>query len=80
MMFVTATERELSGEMPIAWKTFFSYKPGNIIAFLNNFSNSVLYRDCYDELSAYVAAELNLMAALLVYFNLVDCYTFIEID
>lgn len=81
-MFVTATERELSGEVPQAWKTFVSYKSGNIIAFLDNLSNSVLYRDRYDELSAHVAAGLNLTTALSGYLpeDLVDCDTFIAID
>lgn len=81
-MFVTATERELSGEVPQPWETFVSYKSGNIIAFLDNLSNSVLYRDRYDELSAHVATGLNLTTALSGYLteNLVDCDTFIAID
>lgn len=81
-MFVTATEREMSGEVPQSWKTFVSYKSGNIIAFLDNLSNSVLYRDRYDELSAHVAAGLNLTTALSGYLpeDLVDCDTFIAID
>ena len=81
-MFVTATERQLSGEVPQPWKTFVSYKSGNIIAFLDNLSNSVLYRDRYDELSSYVASGLRLSTALAGYLpeNLVDCDTFIAVD
>ena len=81
-MFVTATERQLSGEVPQPWKTFVSYKSGNIIAFLDNLSNSVLYRDCYDELSSHVAAGLQVNTALSGYLpeNLVDCDTFIAVD
>lgn len=44
-MFVTATERQLSmagASVPQPWKSFVSYKSGNIIAFLDNLSNSVL--------------------------------------
>ena len=81
-MFVTATERQLSGEVPASWKPFVSYKSGNIIAFLDNLSNSVLYRDKYDELSSHVASVLQLDTALTDYHpeNLVDCDTFIAID
>ena len=81
-MFVTATERQLSGEIPQPWKTFVSYKSGNIIAFLDNLSNSVLYRDRYDELSSHVAAGLQVNTALSGYLpeNLVDCDTFITVD
>ena len=81
-MFVTAAERQLSGEVPQPWKTFVSYKSGNIIAFLDNLSNSVLYRDRYDELSAHVAGGLQLNTVLSKYLpeNLVDCDTFIAVD
>lgn len=82
MMYVTATERQLSGEVPQPWKTFVSYKSGNIIAFLDNLSNSVLYRDRYDELSSHVAAGLQVNTALSGYLpeSLVDCDTFIAVD
>ena len=81
-MFVTATERQISGDVPQPWKTFVSYKSGNIIAFLDNLSNSVLYRDRYDDLSAHVAAGLQLNTVLSGYLpeDLVDCDTFIAID
>lgn len=81
-MFVTATERQLSGEVPQPWKTFVSYKSGNIIAFLDNLSNSVLYRDRYNELSSHVAGGLQLNTVLSKYLpeNLVECDTFIAVD
>ena len=81
-MFVTATERQLAGDVPQPWKTFVSYKSGNIIAFLDNLSNSVLYRDRYDELSAHVAACLNTSTTLSDYApeDLVECDTFIAFD
>lgn len=81
-MFVTATDRQLSGEVPQPWKTFVSYKSGNILAFLDNLSNSVLYRDRYDELSAHVAAGLKVSSVLAGYLpeTLVDCDTFLAVD
>ena len=81
-MFVTMTDRQLSGEVPQGWKAFVSYKFGNIIAFLDNLSNSVLYRDRYDELSAHVAAGLHADMLLAGYLpeSLLECDSFIEID
>jgi len=81
-MFVTATERQLNGEVSQPWKAFVSYKSGNIIAFLDNLSNSVLYRDRYDELSSHVAEGLQVNSALSGYppEKLVDCDTFIAVD
>lgn len=81
-MFVTMTDRQLSDEVPQAWKAFVSYKCGNIIAFLNNLSNNVLYRDRYDELSAYVAAGLHADMVLAGYLpeSLVECDSFLVID
>ena len=81
-MFVTMTDRQLSGEVPQAWKAFVSYKFGNIIAFLNNLSNNVLYRDRYDELSAHVATGLHADIVLAGYLpeSLVECDSFIVID
>ena len=81
-MFVTATDRQIPGEVPQQWRTFVSYKSGNIIAFLDNLSNSVLYRNRYDELSSDVAAGLQVNTALSGYLpeNLIDCDTFIAVD
>jgi len=44
-LFITYTERFISGEVPEAWKSFVSYKSGSIIAFLDNLMNNVLYRE-----------------------------------
>lgn len=81
-MFVTYMGRFLQTELPKAWKTFSSYKSGNIIAFLDSLMNSVLYRDRYDELSAHVAKCLNVLFAFeeLRTDALVDCDTFLAID
>lgn len=48
-MFVTSTARQLGCDVPQPWKTFVSYKSGNIIAFLDNLMNSVLYSSRFDE-------------------------------
>ncbi|GIP20670.1 BREX-1 system phosphatase PglZ type A [Paenibacillus sp. J22TS3] len=63
-MFVTYTDRYIDTELPKAWKSFVSYKSGNIIAFLDNLMNSLLYRDRYNELSDIVATGLNAASTL----------------
>lgn len=81
-MFVTYADRSISTELPKGWKGFISYKSGNIIAFMDNLMNNVLYRDQYDELSAYVAGVLDAGKILSAYepVTLVECDSFAEID
>ncbi|TGY98244.1 BREX-1 system phosphatase PglZ type A [Petralouisia muris] len=81
-MFVTYADRQISAELPKEWKGFVSYKSGNIIAFMDNLMNHVLYRDKYDELSAYAAGVLDAGKILSAYEQetLVECDSFAEID
>jgi len=81
-MFVTYTAKYTRMELPKTWNTFQSYKSGNIIAFLDNLMNSMVYRATYDELSAHVAKSLNagtVFAGCLPE-DLVGCDTFLCID
>ena len=81
-MFVTYTARYVQAELPAAWKSFVSYKSGNIIAFLDSLMNSVLYRDRYDALSAHVSEGLNVLSVLEGYRvdDLLECDTFLAVD
>ena len=81
-MFVTYTAKYVPSELPKPWKAFSSYKAGNIIAFMDNLMNNILYRSRYDELSAHVAAGLNAQAVFSDYppEDLVNCDTFAVID
>ena len=81
-LFVTYTGRYVHAELPAAWKSFVSYKSGNIIAFLDSLMNSVLYRDKYDALSAHVAKGLNVLPAFagMRVDDLVECDTFLAVD
>lgn len=81
-MFVTYADRYISAELPKGWKGFVSYKSGNIIAFMDNLMNNVLYRDKYDELSAYAAEMLDAAADLSDYEPeaLIECDSFADID
>lgn len=81
-MFVTYADRYIDAEIPKSWKKFISYKSGNIIAFLDNLMNNILYREKYDELSKFVADSLNASEELSKYEveTLVDCDSFACID
>jgi uncharacterized protein (TIGR02687 family) len=82
VLFITYTERSIHEEVPDAWKSFVSYKSGNIIAFLDNLMNNLLYRDRYNELSDYIARVLNVSAVFKSYVPeaLLNCDTFAVID
>lgn len=81
-LFVTYTDWYIQGEVPKAWRAFVSMKQGNIIAFLDNLMNSVLYMEDYDRLSNYVACVLKVEDNLLKYDpdEIVHCDTFIYFD
>lgn len=81
-LFVTYTDRSLRCELPAAWKPFVSVKSGNIIAFLDNLMNSVLYRGRYDQLSEHVAKGLHAddVLAALPPEALLELDTFLGVD
>lgn len=81
-LFITYADKYIQKELPKAWQTFISYKSGNIIAFLDSLMNNYLYRERYDELSAHVAAGLNVEQGLKDYTpeTLVECDSFAQID
>ena len=81
-MFVTYTVRYLQADVPAAWQSFVSMKQGNIIAFLDNLMNSVLYRKGYDRLSEFVAKGLRVDECLsdVDAEDVVHCDTFTYFD
>ena len=81
-MFVTYAERHLKKELPQAWKRFVSCKSGNIIAFMDNLMNNVLYRERYDELAVHISIVLNVESVLPKVSKelLLDCDSFADVD
>jgi uncharacterized protein (TIGR02687 family) len=81
-LFVTYTQRYLHSELPLGWRSFVSYKSGNIIAFMDNLMNNILYRERYDEISSAIAANLKVVTALERYApeDILDCDTFAVLD
>ncbi|MGE4589047.1 MAG: BREX-1 system phosphatase PglZ type A [Acidaminococcaceae bacterium] len=81
-MFVTYTTKYLKREVPESWQNFVLYKAGNIIAFMDNLMNNILYRERYDEISALIASDIKVVAAFENYQpeDLLECDTFAVID
>lgn len=81
-LFVSYTGRYIRGDLPKAWAKYSSYKSGNIIAFLDNLMNNLLYRSRYDELSDNMAMALHASDAFKLYAPeaLLNCDTFPIID
>lgn len=81
-LFVTYASKTIHTDMPIAWKPFILYKPGNVIAFIDNLMNSVLYGERYDELSetAYNALNAEEHLSKMDAESLVDCNIFSKVD
>lgn len=81
-MFVTYADKSIQSALPKAWASFVSTKPGNIIAFIDNLMNSVLYKDKFDELSLHIATGLNVDSYLSKYEadDLMESDVFKQID
>lgn len=81
-IFVTYTNRYLNDQIPQSWKSFVSYKSGNIIAFLDSLMNNVLYREQYNKISAYISSRLNVATTFDAYDpeTLIVCDTFSVFD
>ena len=81
-LFVTYTAKSITGELPESLKSMVSHKSGNIITFMDNLKNSVLYKDRYNELSEFISNRLNIVKIFenLLPEELLYCDTFVCID
>ena len=81
-LYITAANREISGNTLNSWKPFISYKLGNITAFLDGLANNTLTRERYDELSDYVASKMDFATVIRNFqpCDLIECDTFRIID
>lgn len=81
-LFVTYAGQSIHENLPKQWAPFFSVKVGNIMAFLDQLMNNVLYGACYDQISKAVYKKLGANE----YFErmnpeaLVDCSLFEGVD
>lgn len=81
-LFVTYTAKYVKEELPQAWRSFIACKSGNVMVFLDSLMNNLLYRDCYDRLSAYVEQKLSAEEAFakISFDSFTECDTFLCID
>lgn len=49
--FVTYVQKTIHTDIPHSWQQFVSYKSGNVLAFLDNLMNSLIYSESFDKLS-----------------------------
>lgn len=81
-MFVTYLDKSIGCNLPKAWSPFISIKQGNIIAFMDNLMNNILYREKFDEIASFIASELNAYDVLSKFApdDLLYCDIFNQID
>lgn len=80
--FATAAEKAIHGPVPKSWQPFLSYKPGNVVTFMDNLRNNVMYGSRYDELAETVSGKLKVREVFdrLGPEALTDCAVFPEAD
>lgn len=81
-LFITYAIKTIHADLPQSWRDFYSYKTGNIVAFLDNLMNSLIYSEKYDELSQKMWKTLNAREVLqkIEPESLIDCNIFAGID
>ncbi|MDR1603424.1 MAG: BREX-1 system phosphatase PglZ type A [Gracilibacteraceae bacterium] len=81
-LFVTYAAKSIRADLPKEWNPLISAKSGNIVVFLENMMNNVLYQERFDALSDSVAQELQVQKVLyaLPIENIVDCDCFACLD
>lgn len=77
-LFVTYLGKRIHCDLPEDWKSLVSVKSGNVLLFMENFMNHVLYRDMYVTLALLMEADLQADKVLkkLSLEELVECDTF----
>lgn len=81
-LFVTYTQKTIHTDIPTSWQKFVSYKPGNVIAFMDNLMNSLIYGKYFDDLSEkmYRTLEVKKVLDSMQPEDLLDCTVFAGID
>ncbi len=81
-LFVTYAEKTIHSDIPASWQKFVSYKPGNVLAFMDNLMNSLIYGKNYDSLSERMYQTLDAKKVLdtMQPEDMLDCNVFPGID
>ncbi len=81
-IFATYFQKTIHTDVPAGLQNFVSYKPGNVLAFLDNLMNSMIYSGIFDSLSERMYQILNIKKAVTTMSpeDLLDCAVFSGID
>lgn len=81
-LFVTYTQKTVHADLPSSWQPYVSYKPGNVMAFIDNLMNSQIYGEEFDRLSEIMYRTLGAEKALqeLPVESVLECSAFAGID
>lgn len=81
-LFVTYVQKTIHTDIPASWDKFVSYKPGNVLAFIDNLMNSMIYGEIFDRMSDLMYSALNAKKAFseMQPEALLDCTVFAVVD
>lgn len=81
-LFVTYTQKTVHADLPSAWQPYISFKPGNVMAFIDNLMNSMVYGEEFDKLSDIMYGTLGAEQVLrgMPVDSLLDCSAFAGVD
>ena len=80
--FVTYAQKTIHAELPTSWQPYVSYKPGNVLAFIDNLMNSLIYGEIFDKLSEtmYQTLQAKKVLTAMAPEDIVDCNVFAGVD
>lgn len=80
--FVTYAQKTIHKDLPTSWQPYVSYKPGNVLAFIDNLMNSLIYGENFDKLSETMFQTLQAKKVLTAMApeDIVDCNVFAGVD
>lgn len=81
-LFITYAAKTIACDIPNAWEAYISYKPGSVIAFLDNLMNNYLYSEKYDDLAHQAFVTINGMQYMggMEIEAIAKCNVFAEVD
>ncbi|MBQ9664282.1 MAG: BREX-1 system phosphatase PglZ type A [Oscillospiraceae bacterium] len=81
-LFVTCVQKTIHSDVPVGWQKFVSYKPGNVLAFMDNLMNSLIYSENFDTLSEqmYRILDVKKVFSSMLPEDLLDCNVFAGVD
>lgn len=75
-LLVTYTSDRYRGELPKSWQAYVSHKKNDIVVFVSNMMNNVIYQDEFDKLTEQMARKIK----ALEYFSGVPAENYFECD